>query len=54
MARVTKVRVTFPRQTSQLITFSRGVLNNVKTNPKFPDLNFPVPAEPDPNVPTYT
>lgn len=54
MARITKVRVTFPTQPSSLITFARGVLLNVKTNAKFPDLNFPVPATPDPNVPTWT
>lgn len=54
MARVTKVKITFPRSTSSLITYSRAILQAVKTNPKFPDLNFPVPTEPDPNVPTWT
>lgn len=54
MARVTKVRVTFPVEASKLIIFTKGVLQSVKTNPKFPALNFPVPADPDPNVPTYT
>lgn len=54
MARISKVRITFPRQTSTLITFTRGVLQNVKTNIKFPDLNLVPPPEPDSNVPSYT
>lgn len=46
--------VTSPTVIPTLAYYVRKIMAACKTNPNFPDLNFPVPVTPNPNVPNYT